>query len=129
MNWVKETQPVEESALPGLVWAITPHDARFTTRQNLDETVQHLLGKPGVRWGTLQALDSHSMQRVIEWLSQATLPARRQKRLSTLKAMLRQELSALMKGYLAPLVEEPGRQTNSGRKHGARSAKLRCPPR
>ena len=108
MNWVKETQPVEESALPGLVWAITPHDARFTTRQNLDETVQHLLGKPGVRWGTLQALDSHSMQRVIEWLSQATLPAQRQKRLSTLKAMLRQELSALMKGYLAPLVEEPG---------------------
>ena len=108
MNWVKETQPVEESALPGLVWAITPHDARFTTRQNLDETVQHLLGKPGVRWGTLQALDSHSMQRVIEWLSQATLSAQRQKRLSTLKAMLRQELSALMKGYLAPLVEEPG---------------------
>lgn len=55
MNWVKETQPAEESALPGLVWAITPHDARFTTRQNLDEAVQHLLGKPGLRWGTLQA--------------------------------------------------------------------------
>lgn len=48
------------------------------------------------------------MQRVIEWLSQATLSAQRQKRLSTLKAMLRRELSALMKGYLAPLVEEPG---------------------
>ncbi|MDS0114768.1 virulence factor SrfC family protein, partial [Enterobacter hormaechei subsp. steigerwaltii] len=31
-NWIKETQPVEESALPGLVWAITPHDARFTTK-------------------------------------------------------------------------------------------------
>lgn len=89
MNWVKETQPAEESALPGLVWAITPHDARFTTRQNLDEAVQHLLGKPGLRWGTLQALDSHSMQRVIEWLSQATLPAQRQKRLNTLKTALR----------------------------------------
>ena len=60
MNWVRETQPAEESALPGLVWVITPHDARFTTRQNLDEAVQHLLGKPGLRWGTLQALDSHS---------------------------------------------------------------------
>lgn len=108
MNWVKETQPAEESALPGLVWAITPHDARFTTRQNLDEAVQHLLGKPGLRWGTLQALDSHSMQRVIEWLSQATLPAQRQKRLSTLKALLRQELTQLMHSYLAPLVEEPG---------------------
>ncbi|HBH7064682.1 TPA: virulence effector SrfC [Enterobacter cloacae] len=108
MNWVKETQPAEESALPGLVWAITPHDARFTTRQNLDEAVQHLLGKPGLRWGTLQALDSHSMQRVIEWLSQATLPAQRLKRLSTLKNALRQELSSLMQSYLAPLVEEPG---------------------
>ncbi len=108
MNWVKETQPAEESALPGLVWAITPHDARFTTRQNLDEAVQHLLGKPGLRWGTLQALDSHSMQRVIEWLSQATLPAQRQKRLGTLKGLLRQELSSLMQSYLAPLVEEPG---------------------
>ena len=61
----------------------------FTTRQNLDEAVQHLLGKPGLRWGTLQALDSHSMQRVIEWLSQATLPAQRQKRLNTLKTALR----------------------------------------
>jgi hypothetical protein len=29
------------------------------------------------------------MQRVIEWLSQATLPAQRQKRLGTLKTMLR----------------------------------------
>ncbi|MCO4147140.1 virulence factor SrfC family protein [Enterobacter roggenkampii] len=108
MNWVRETQPAEESALPGLVWAITPHDARFTTRQNLDEAVQHLLGKPGLRWGTLQALDSHSMQRVIEWLSQATLPAQRQKRLGTLKNALRLELSAMMQSYLAPLVEEPG---------------------
>jgi hypothetical protein len=108
MNWVKETQPAEDSALPGLVWAITPHDARFTTRQNLDEAVQHLLGKPGLRWGTLQALDSHSMQRVIEWLSQATLPALRHKRLSTLKNGLRQALSSLMQSYLVPLVEEPG---------------------
>lgn len=48
------------------------------------------------------------MQRVIEWLSQATLPAQRQKRLSTLKGLLRQELSSLMQSYLAPLVEEPG---------------------
>ena len=47
------------------------------------------------------------MQRVIEWLSQATLPAQRQKRLNTLKTALRQELSALMHSYLAPLVEEP----------------------
>lgn len=106
-NWVKETQPVEESALPGLVWAITPHDARFTTKQNLDEAVQQLLGQPGLRWGTLQALDSHSMQRVIEWLSQATLPAQRQQRLQTLKSVLQQSLSALMRPYIGPLTRVP----------------------
>lgn len=107
LNWVKETQPSVDSALPGLVWAITPHDARFTTKQNLDEAVQHLLGKPGQRWGTLQALDSHSMQRVVEWLSQATLPAQRQTRLRTLKTLLRQELSDLMHSYLAPAAQDP----------------------
>jgi hypothetical protein len=47
------------------------------------------------------------MQRVIEWLSQATLPAQRQKRLGTLKTLLRRS-SRLMQSYLAPLVEEPG---------------------
>ncbi len=108
LNWVHETQPAQESALPGLVWAITPHDARFTTRQNLDEAVQHLLGKPGQHWGTLQALDSHSMQRVIEWLSQATLPAQRQQRLQSLQLLLRQELTALMQSWLAPLTASPG---------------------
>ncbi|HAV1647681.1 TPA: virulence effector SrfC [Enterobacter hormaechei subsp. steigerwaltii] len=107
-NWVKETQPVEESALPGLVWAITPHDARFTTKQNLDEAVQQLLGQPGLRWGTLQALDTHSMQRVIEWLSQATLPAQRQKRLRALKRLLQESLSTLIRPYVAPLTQEPG---------------------
>ncbi|WP_343645327.1 virulence factor SrfC family protein [Enterobacter sp.] len=108
LNWVKETQPAEESALPGLVWAITPHDARFTTKRNLDEAVQQLLGKPGLRWGTLQALDTHSMQRVVEWLSQATLPAQRQNRLQTLKLMLQQDLSSLMQTWLSPLTLAPG---------------------
>ncbi|MBT1726540.1 virulence factor SrfC family protein [Enterobacter quasimori] len=107
-NWVKETQTAEESALPGLVWAITPHDARFTTKQNLDETVQQLLGQPGVRWGTLQALDSHSMQRMIEWLSQATLPSQRHKRLHKLKTLLQQDLAALMHPYLAPVTQNAG---------------------
>lgn len=46
LNWVHDTQPTRETALPGVVWAITPQDARFTTQQNLDEAVQHLMGKP-----------------------------------------------------------------------------------
>lgn len=107
LNWVRDTQTTEESALPGLVWAITPHDARFLTKQNLDEAVQHLLGKPGQRWGTLQALDTHSMQRVVEWLSQATLATQRQSRLQALKNAQQRELRALMQSYLAPMAVEP----------------------
>lgn len=93
-----------------LVWAITPHDARFLTKQNLDEAVQHLLGKPGQRWGTLQALDTHSMQRVVEWLSQATLATQRQSRLQALKNAQQRELRALMQSYLAPMAVEPDAQ-------------------
>lgn len=110
LNWVKETQAGEESALPGLVWAITPHDARFTTKQNLDEAVQQLLGKPGQRWGTLQALDAHSMQRVVEWLIQATLPAQRQSRLQALKTAQQRERRALMQSYLTPATVKPEAQ-------------------
>ncbi len=46
LEWVNATQPQHESALPGVVWAITPQDARFATQQNLDEAVQQLMGKP-----------------------------------------------------------------------------------
>lgn len=102
LNWVKETQPDEDAALPGLVWAITPQDARFTTKSNLDEAVQQLLSKPGQHWGTLQALDANSMQRMVEWLSQATLSAPRHSRLLKLKAQVQDELRALMQSYLAP---------------------------
>lgn len=70
-RWVETTQPVKEGAMPGLVWAITPHDHRFSHGEHLDEAIQQLLGKPGKHWGTLQALDSRNLQRLIEWLSQA----------------------------------------------------------
>lgn len=83
LGWVNDTQPLRDAALPGVVWAITPQDARFTTQQNLDEAVQQLMGKPGLHWGTLQALDKHSLQRLVEWLSQATSPLQRQARLAS----------------------------------------------
>lgn len=110
LNWVKATQPGDDAALPGLVWAITPQDARFTSRTNLDEAVQQLLGKPGQHWGTLQALDTSSMQRVIEWLSQATLASQRQTRLQALRQQHQRQLRQLMQGYLAPLSQDAGAQ-------------------
>ncbi len=106
LNWVQDTQSGQETALPGLVWAITPQDARFTTSLNLDETVQQLLGKPGQRWGTLQALDASSLQRLIEWLSQATAPSQGISRLNALRDRHQQMLRDLMQALLSPLTEE-----------------------
>jgi hypothetical protein len=53
------------------------------------------------------------MQRVIEWLSQATLAGQRQTRLQALRARLQRELRRLMQGYLAPLTQEPAAQRSS----------------
>ncbi|MDP9566911.1 UNVERIFIED_ORG: hypothetical protein J2806_002583 [Kosakonia oryzae] len=100
LNWVKETQSGQEAALPGLVWAITPQDARFTLAQNLDEAVQQLIGKPGQHWGTLQALDASSLQRLLAWLAQATAPDLRQQRLKALVERHQHALRELLQTWL-----------------------------
>ncbi|MGL4723062.1 MAG: virulence factor SrfC family protein [Scandinavium sp.] len=99
MKWVSDTQPQQEGALPGLVWAITPQDDRFVRKMNLDEAVQQLIEKPGQRWGTLQALDGSSLQRLIEWLSQATVPSLRTARLQRLAERQQHQLEHLMSGW------------------------------
>ncbi|MCS2148101.1 virulence factor SrfC family protein [Scandinavium manionii] len=96
MRWVGDTQPLHDGALPGLVWAITPQDDRFVRKLNLDEAVQLLIEKPGQRWGTLQALDGSSLQRLIEWLSQATVPALRAARFERLSERQRQAMRQIM---------------------------------
>lgn len=96
LNWVHETQPLRDTALPGVVWAITPQDARFVSGENLDETIQQLMGNPGQHWGTLQALDKNSLQRLIEWLSHATSFPQRQARIEALHARHRQYLRELL---------------------------------
>lgn len=98
-KWVGDTQPQHDGALPGLVWAITPQDDRFVHKINLDETVQQLIEKPGQRWGTLQALDGSSLQRLIEWLSQATVPALRVARMQRLAERQQQQLRQMMSGW------------------------------
>lgn len=95
-RWVSDTQPQHEGALPGLVWAITPQDDRFVRKLNLDEAVQQLIEKPGQRWGTLQALDGSSLQRLIEWLSQATVPALRAARFDRLTERQHQAVRQMM---------------------------------
>lgn len=129
MRWAKETQPAAPSALPGLVWAITPHDARLVTGVNLDEAVQQLLSQAGQRWGTLQALDGHSIRQVVEWLSQATLPARRLARLQAVEERLRETRHSLMQGYgAAKGLTVEGAQTlvRTLQQNAARHGELLC---
>lgn len=92
-RWVDQTQ-ASNAATPGLIWAITPRDARFNGA-NFDESVQRIIGLPGKRWGTLQALDSRNMQRLLEWLGDALVPAQRALRIEMLQAALNTEISAL----------------------------------
>lgn len=110
VNWVKETQSGQDTALPGLVWAITPQDARFTLAQNLDETVQQLIGKPGQNWGTLQALDASSLQRLLEWLAQATAPALRQQRLAALNERHQRALRDLLQPWVVSAEKDAATQ-------------------
>ena len=101
LRWVNETQPVQENKLPGLVWAITPEDDRFIHKRHFDEAIQQLVGKPGQHWGTLQALDHSSLQRLIEWLSQASQPELRQRRFAAISSARQQQLRTLCQPLLA----------------------------
>ena len=102
LRWVTETQPVQENKLPGLVWAITPEDDRFVHKRHFDEAIQQLVGKPGQHWGTLQALDHSSLQRLIEWLSQASQSELRQRRFAAMATARQQQLRTLCQPLLAP---------------------------
>lgn len=97
--WVDHTQSPGHSALPGLVWAITPFDARFTLGTSLDEGVQRLVGSPGKRWGTLQALDSRNMHRLLEWLTDALNIPRREQRITALRNELDARTVALFRRF------------------------------
>lgn len=98
-RWVDDTQPQTQTQ-PNLVWAITPFDARFQGGQHLDEGVQRLLGKPGARWGALQALDARNVQRLVEWLGAALDDENRQARHAALETALTASAQALFQRYL-----------------------------
>lgn len=98
--WVDSTQSPGHSSLPGLVWAITPFDARFTLGASLDDGVQRLIGNPGKRWGTLQALDSRNMHRLLEWLTDALNPTRREQRLAALRGDLETQTVELFQRFI-----------------------------
>ncbi|EMM6761794.1 virulence effector SrfC [Pluralibacter gergoviae] len=109
LRWCCDAQPPRGGALPGLVWIITPHDDRLLRGINLDEGVQRLIEQPGQRWGALQALESGSVQRVIEWLSRAVMAGQRQARLQEIEQRLWQHARALMQPFYHPAAQDVDR--------------------
>ncbi|WP_145593914.1 putative virulence factor [Yersinia aleksiciae] len=78
--WVKQTQgenaQVRSRRNPGLIWALTPFDQRMVSDQSMagatshDEAVQRYVGNPGDSWGTLLALDTRGVERMVTYLTQ-----------------------------------------------------------
>ncbi|OSN10224.1 virulence factor [Lonsdalea iberica] len=70
--WVRHTQgenpQVRSRRKPGLIWAVTKFDRRFTHGHNNDEAVQRYVGNPGDAWGTMLALDKRGVNRMAAWL-------------------------------------------------------------
>ncbi|WP_435946158.1 virulence factor SrfC family protein [Dryocola sp. BD586] len=95
-RWLEQSQADGEESLPRLVWTLTPFDPRFTRHASLDDGVQRLLTQMGHRWGTLQALEGHNMQRLREWLAGALNAAGRSRRRQALQQNLNREIHAGM---------------------------------
>ncbi|WP_145562006.1 putative virulence factor [Yersinia canariae] len=74
--WVKQSQgentQVRSRRNPGLIWALTPFDQRITSDgvKNHDEAVQRYVGNPGDSWGTMLALDTRGIERMVAYLTQ-----------------------------------------------------------
>ncbi|WP_226570428.1 virulence factor SrfC family protein [Mangrovibacter yixingensis] len=113
-RWQQATQASTENGdnLPGMAWVITPFDGRQHGQNPLDDGLQRLCGKPGVDWGTLQALDEHNLSRLKRWLQDALTPERHQQRLASLIAGLRADVRLLFSSYAVTEQADP-EQTKS----------------
>ena len=81
------------------------------------------MGKPGLHWGTLQALDKHSVQRLVEWLSQATSPHQREARLTSLREQYQQRIRETLNTWLNVADEGSGASESVIRQLQAQAAK------
>lgn len=114
-RWVDNTQG-SQATLPGLIWTITPFDARFTGGAGVDDGVQRLIGQAGKRWGTLQALDGRNMHRLLEWLTDAMNSDRRAQRVEGLQAALDAQTVELFQRFTTAhnIVPEAARRQAEG---------------
>lgn len=112
--WIKQTQgetlQVRSRRNPGLIWVLTPFDQRITSNQHLvtpknhDEAVQRYVGNPGDSWGTMLALDSRGVERVVSYLSKEVNRGIKPERLTEqLRELQRGLVDNLLAGWYRPI--------------------------
>lgn len=97
-HWVDHTQG-DQATLPGLIWTITPFDARTTNAVNMDGSVQHLIGQAGKRWGTLQTQEHRNIHRLLEWLTDAINNEHRAQRVAAMQSALEAQTARMFRRF------------------------------
>ncbi|WP_219953363.1 putative virulence factor [Dickeya zeae] len=114
--WVRHTQgenpQIRSRRKPGLIWAVTRHDRRFTHGHNNDEAVQRYVGNPGDAWGTMLAMDKRSINRMAAWLDTEVRREVKLGRINEQLSELQRELSDNLLGswYQPAGADDPARK-------------------
>ncbi|MDN0105379.1 virulence factor SrfC family protein [Yersinia rochesterensis] len=111
--WVKQSQGenkhVRSRRNPGLIWALTPFDQRISSAgaKNHDEAVQRYVGNPGDSWGTMLALDTRGIERMVTYLAQEIRRDIKAERITEQLHELQRELTEnLLVGWAQPATSE-----------------------
>ncbi|CFQ84165.1 putative virulence factor [Yersinia frederiksenii] len=111
--WVKQTQgensQVRSRRNPGLIWALTPFDQRTAAEaaKNHDAAVQRYVGNPGDSWGTMLALDTRGIERMVTYLAQEVRRDIKTERITEQLHELQRELAEnLLAGWYQPEANE-----------------------
>ncbi|MGM3225820.1 putative virulence factor [Dickeya zeae] len=114
--WVRHTQgenpQIRSRRKPGLIWAVTRHDRRFTHGHNNDEAVQRYVGNPGDAWGTMLAMDKRGINRMTAWLDTEVRREVKLGRINEQLSELQRELSDNLLGswYQPAGADDPARK-------------------
>ncbi|TYL44484.1 putative virulence factor [Dickeya sp. ws52] len=114
--WVRHTQgenpQIRSRRKPGLIWAVTRHDRRFTHGHNNDEAVQRYVGNPGDAWGTMLAMDKRGINRMAAWLDAEVRREVKLGRINEQLSELQRELSDNLLGswYQPAGADDPARK-------------------
>lgn len=120
---LREWQLHQQVSKPRLIWAITPHDARYQQQQmNVDEAVQRQIGQPGQSWGSMLALDRAGVDRMGSWLQDEMQPEARRDRLAQQLTQLQQKLVE----RLQPWTESSATPEQAVRKQAISDTLLKC---